>query len=92
MMSKLKAFFTSGHIQVALAAGASIVLLAYFSKHVLPEPIGSLSRTWPPFFLAIYESLAYTKKYKNKSWMKSIYWVIVILLATALVIIVHWKK
>ena len=91
-MSKIKEFFKSGHIQVALAAGASIVILAYFSKRVLPKPIGKLSLSGPPFLMAIYESLVTTKKYKNKSWMKSICWITAILLATALVILLHWKK
>jgi hypothetical protein len=92
IMSKLKDFFKSGHIHVALATGASIILLAFFSKRVLSEPIGNLSRSGPPFLMVIYESLTSIKKYKSKKWMKSIYWVLAILIATATVILVHWKK
>ena len=91
-MSKLIAILKSAHIHVALATGASIILLAYFSKHILSEPIGNLSRSGPPFLMVIYESLIAIKKYKSKKWMKSIYWVIAIFAATAMVILMHWKK
>lgn len=91
-MSKLKAILKSEHIHVALATGTSIIVLAYFSKHVLSEPIGYLPLSGPPFLMVIYESLITSKKYTSKRWMKSFYWVIAILVAAAIVILVHWKK
>jgi len=48
-MSKVKDFFKSPHIQIALATGFSIIVMAYFSKRILPRPIGYLPSAIPPF-------------------------------------------
>ena len=84
-MSKIKDFFKSPHIQMSLATGISIIVLAYFSKHVLSEPIGYLPLAIPPFVMTIWEALLSKNKYKRicKTW----YWVVAIFIATALVII-----
>ena len=86
-MSKLKELIKSPHIQIALATGLSIIILAYVSKRMLAEPIGYLSLAIPPFLATIYESLLSKEKYSKfcKTW----YWVVAIFVATALVIIFH---
>ena len=86
-MNKLKEFFKSPHIQIALATGVSIIVLAYFSKKILPEPIGYLPLAIPPFIATIYEAVA--NKYKNKKITTTWYWVAAILFATAILIVFY---
>jgi hypothetical protein len=86
-MNKLKELLKSPHIQIALTTGLSIVALAYFSKQVLPEPIGYLPLAIPPFIATIYETVA--AKHKNKKITTTWYWVVAILVATALVIVFY---
>lgn len=86
-MSKLKDFIKSPHIQIALATGVSIVVMAYFSKHVLPKPIGYLPMAIPPFIALVYENVL--NKFKKKKVATAWYWVIAIFLATALIILLH---
>jgi hypothetical protein len=86
-MKKLKELLKSPHIQIALATGLSIIVLAYFSKKILPEPIGYLPLAIPPFIATIYEAVA--NKYKNKKISTTWYWVVAILVATALVIVFY---
>ena len=86
-MKKLKELIKSPHIQIALATGVSIIVLAYFSKKILPEPIGYLPLAIPPFIATIYEAVA--AKHKNKKITTTWYWVVAILVATALVIVFY---
>lgn len=86
-MKKLKELIKSPHIQIALATGVSIIALAYFSKRVLPEPIGYLPLAIPPFIATIYEAVA--AKHKNKKITTTWYWIAAILCATALVIMLY---
>ena len=88
-MSKLKEIIKSPHIHISLATGLSIIVLAYFSKRILPEPIGYLPLAIPPFIATIYESVL--GKYKNARICTTWYWVGAIWVATALVIIFSWK-
>jgi hypothetical protein len=83
-MKKLKDLIRSPHIQISLVTGFSIIVLAYFSKKILPEPIGYLPLAIPPFIATIYEAVV--NKYKD-SWITTTwYWLVAILLATAVVI------
>jgi hypothetical protein len=86
-MSKFKETIKSPHIHISLATGISIIVLAYFSKRILPEPIGYLSLAIPPFLMTIWEALFSKDKYKKicKTW----YWITAIFIATALVIVLH---
>ena len=86
-MNKLKEFFKSPHIQIALATAVSIISIAYFSKRVLPKPIDNLLTAIPPFIALIFEAVL--NKYKNKKIATTWYWVTAILLSTALIIIIH---
>ena len=85
-MNKLKELLKSPHIQIALATGVSIVVMAYFSKRVLPEPIGYFQMAIPPFIALVYENVL--NKHKNKKIATAWYWVIAILFATALIILI----
>jgi hypothetical protein len=87
-MLKIKEFFSSPHIQISLATGASIIILAIFSKKILPEPIGYLPLAIPPFIATIFESVL--AKYPGNKISTTWYWVAAILLATAIVIIAYW--
>ena len=86
-MSKLKKLLKSPHIQIALATGISIIALAYFSKKVLPEPIGYLPLAIPPFIATIYEAVA--TKHKNKKIATTWYWVSAIFFSTVLIIFLY---
>lgn len=83
-MSKLKEFLKSPHIQIALATGISIIVMAYFSKYVLARPIKYLPLAIPPFISTIYEVI-YNKN-KDSKFAKTWYWIAAIFIATALVI------
>ena len=86
-MSDFKKLEINPKIQIALAAGVSILALAYFSKRVLPEPLSYLELAMPPFLATIYE--AATKK-KEAAWYgRPVVWVLAILLATVLVIVLN---
>lgn len=86
-MSKLKEFFKSPHIQIAMATAVSIIALAYFSKRVLSEPISYLPASIPPFIALIFESVL--SKHKNKKIATTLYWVAAVLCATVLIIIFY---
>ena len=84
-MASIKENIKSPHIQIALATGAIIIIMAYFSKRVLPEPIGYLPLAIPPFITTIYESLS--SRYKQAKLLKTWYWVLAIFVATFIVIL-----
>ena len=86
-MKKLKELLKSPHIQIALTTGACIIILAYFSKRLLAEPIGYLAMAIPPFVASIYELLL--NKYKDSRVCTTWYWVVAIFGTTALVILFH---
>ena len=77
----------SPHVQISLATGVCIILLAYFSKRVLPEPIGYLPLAIPPFFMTIYESIL--QKYKGKKIATTWYWIAAIFISTFIVILAY---
>ena len=86
-MSKIREFIQSPHIQIALVLGFCIILMAYVSKRVLPEPIGNLPLAVPPFIVAIYEGVL--GRYKGKKICTTWYWIVAVLVATILVILFH---
>ena len=86
-MGKINEFFKSPHIQIALATGVSIVVMAYFSKRVLSEPIGYLPMAIPPFIALVYENVL--NKFKKKKVATAWYWIIAIFVATALIILLY---
>jgi len=83
----IAAFFQHPVIQMALAVGCSILVMAWFSKHVLPRPIGYLPGAFPPFLAALSEVAR--KRYPERIVAKTGFWVAAVLLATALVVAAH---
>jgi hypothetical protein len=84
---KIQQFFISHHIQLALAAGASIIALAFVSKRVLVEPMDDLVSAFPPLLAVIAEGVI--TKYKGHCIATTWYWVAAILLSTAVIITLH---
>jgi hypothetical protein len=72
---------------MALAAGISILAIASFSAWVLPRPIDPLLLTIPPMIEVLFEGLS--KKYEGAWFLRTWYWICVILLSTALLIFFH---
>jgi len=64
-VSKLIEIVKSPHIQIALAAGISIIVMAYFPKRVLPNPIGYLELAIPPFITTFMKWLLLSIKTKE---------------------------
>ncbi len=87
MISKITEQIKSRHAQLALAVGASILAMAIVSKWLLPKPIGYLPQAFPPFFAVVYEAVY--KKHPDSKFCTTWYWTLAILLATALVIVLH---
>jgi hypothetical protein len=87
-MTKLKDLFKSPHVQISLATGISIVVMAYFSKRILPKPIGYLPTAIPPFFMVVYESVR--EKYKNHRICTTWYWIVAIFLSMTIIILLYW--
>jgi hypothetical protein len=83
-MNKIKKFKINPLIQIALATGVSIIVLAYFSKRVLPEPLSYLELAMPPFIATFFEA---TTQKKKAAWFgRPVVGILAILLATVLVI------
>ncbi len=83
----LKDLIRSKHIQLALVSGTSIIALAYVSKRVLPEPMGSIYILIPALFVTAAEGVMGIKR---KKWYSNInYWLITVALATILIIFSH---
>lgn len=83
-MSKILEFFKSSHIQIALASGASIIVLAYFSKNVLPQPLSKLTLAIPALVITAYQVVSV--RHKGKRISTPWYWCVTILVVTALII------
>lgn len=84
-MEKIKEYLAHPIIQIALAAGASIIVLAYVSKRVLPQPLSTLELALPPFVATLFEAVAETRK--GAWYTRPIFGIVAIALATVLVIL-----
>jgi hypothetical protein len=84
-MNKLKELIKSPHIQIALATAVSIIVMAYFSKRVLSDPISYLQMAIPPFIALVYENVL--NKFKKKKVATAWYWVIAIIGSTVIIIL-----
>lgn len=87
-MSKLKEYFQSPHIKIALTTAVCIIAIAYFSKRVLPKPINNLVTAIPPFIALIFEGVL--SKHRGKKVATTWYWVAAIFLSTTLIILIHF--
>lgn len=86
-MSALKKLYRSPLIHVALAAGISIIVLAYFSKRILQQPLSDLEIALPSILMTLHFSLY--SKYREKLESKTHFWVIGILLISCIIILRH---
>lgn len=85
--TKVNETVRSPHVQIALATGVSIIVMAYASKRLLPEPIGYIPLAIPPFLMTVYESVA--KRYPDSSICTTWYWIAAIWISTALIILFY---
>ena len=83
-MKKVKEFFAHPIIQLALVLGASTLILSYFSKRVLAEPLRNWELGLPAFLAMLFQGYAAHKKssWFSRSWIG----ILIVVLATILVI------
>ncbi len=74
---------------MAFVTGLSIILLAFFSKRMFRRPIGYLPLAIPPFIGMIFEYVY--SKHKNSRFSTPWYWIVAIIISTALVITFSWN-
>jgi len=86
-MKKLKDLIKSPHIQIALVTGICIIVIAWFSKRILAEPVSNLQTAIPPFLMALYEG--FSARFKDNKIFTTWYWIAVIIFATILILAVH---
>lgn len=86
-MQKIKELLKSPEVQISIAVGISIIIMAYFSKRILPEKISYLQLAIPPFIGTIFEAVK--QKYKDSRIATTWYWITAILVATAIIIVIH---
>jgi hypothetical protein len=87
LIAGTKEMLASPHIHIALATGISIIVLAYVSKRVLPEPMGKLPMAIPPFLMVIWEAVS--SKHRDLWISRPGYWIAAIFATTGLVILFH---
>ena len=85
---KIKDELREPHIPLAIVAGLSILIMAYFSKKLLSKPIDYLPLAIPPFLMTIYEAVY--KKYKGHWICKPWIWMLAIVISTIIVIYCYW--
>lgn len=87
-MSRIKELIKSTHVQISFVTGISIIILAYFSKCFLPEPLSYLELAFPPFIMTIYEAVL--SKFKGRKICGIWIWNTAIFLATAIIILTNF--
>jgi hypothetical protein len=86
-VSKIKELLKSPHIQIALATGFSIIILAFFSKRILKEPIGFIPLAIPAFIASVFETLL--GKYGESKLLTTWYWITAVLLSAVITIFIY---
>ena len=86
-MPELNEYLRSPHIQIAIAAGVSILAIATSSVWVPMAPFDPLLLTIPPL-IEVAHGVLY-KKRKDAWYVKTWYWVCAILVSTALLILLR---
>lgn len=84
MWQSVKDFFAHPIIRMALALGASTVVLAYFSKRVAAEPLMHWELGLPAFVASLFQGFAVRRKSSrfSRTWIG----ILLVVLATAVVI------
>lgn len=80
-------FFAHSIIQIALVLGASTIILAYFSKRVLVEPLSNLELALPALLATLFQGLGRSRKSSRLShpWIG----MLLIMLVTVLIIVLN---
>lgn len=86
-MSTLKELCKSPLIHVALTTGICIIILAFSSKRILPEPIGFAQMAIPAFLMSIHST--FFQRNKDHPLWQSKYWVLLILFVTIVIILIN---
>ena len=86
-MPDLKEYLRSPYIQIAIAAGVSILAFATSSVWLPMKPLDPLLLTIPPLIEVIHGALY--KKRKDAWSMRTWYWVCAILVSTAFLILLR---
>ena len=86
-MNKIKEFFAHPIILLALVLGASTLVLSYFSKRVLAEPLSKLELGLPALLAMLFQGLAKTKKssWSSRPWIG----MLLVVLTTVLIIVLN---
>lgn len=87
MLKKLKEFFTNDHIQMSLATGACIIVLALFFKKVMHQEVPPIEAAIPAALFAFWEGAR--KKYKDSLLGRPLLWGAAMLLSVGITILVH---
>ena len=86
-MRVVKEFFAHPIIQIALALGASTVILAYYSKRVLDQPLRNWELGLPAFLAMLFQG--YVQTHKSSRFSRSWIGILAVVLATVLVIVLN---
>ena len=88
MLKFLKKAWSYPEIQIALAFGIGIILQAYFYKRIYHLEIKGIFILLPGLIATAYEAMIHKKENKEKKYLKPIYWVAAILLASIISILI----
>jgi len=75
-------------ILLACVTGFTIILMAWFSKKILPEPLSYLELALPPFLATLGEGMLQHEK--TRPHVRTWHVIAVVLLSTAAIIGIHW--
>ncbi len=85
----VKEFFKNDHIQLALATGASVIILAVFFKKIMHIPVPALESSLPGFVFLGFEVLREKRKSFGPPWSRPWPWIVIMFAAVAVVIVRH---
>jgi len=89
-MSKIMEFLKNDHIQVALMTGASIIIMSIVLKKIMHLEVSSLESGIPALIFFGFIIMAGKLGKMSKSfWSRPLFWNLMILAATAVIIILR---
>ncbi len=88
-MGKIIDKLKSANFQVEIAAGVSIIMLAVANKYWLGRSLSYLELSIDAILIVFYEALARNRRTAHHWFAKPILWTIAIIVATAVIIVVH---
>ena len=85
-MKKVLEYLANEHIQIALATGSSIIILAIFFKRYLEIPVPAFESALPAFVFVGFEVLTEKRKQLTGPWSRPWPWILLMYLVMVLVI------